>query len=76
MTLPRRARRWLALELLFLACIPPCFVLGLTLIGHARALPYLSVWLDRLVLAVAALGLPALAALGAHRLLERRRDRR
>ena len=55
--------------LAFLICLPPAFFVGITLIGHARLFPYVSVWLDRLVLIVIALGLPLLAGYGAYRLV-------
>ncbi|MBI4989413.1 MAG: hypothetical protein HZC23_11390 [Rhodocyclales bacterium] len=61
MSNPRR-RAWLFSLLAFLVCLPPAFFLGILLIGHARPLPYVSVWLDRIVLAGVVLGLPALAA--------------
>jgi hypothetical protein len=73
MTTTPRARPWLMPTLVFLGCLPLGLALGVALIGHARALPYVSVWLDRLVLAAATLGLPGLAALAAHRLLAARR---
>ena len=65
----RRKRAWLLTILTFLVCLPPAFFIGITLIGHARLLPYVSVWLDRLVLVITALGLPLLAALGIYRLV-------
>jgi hypothetical protein len=67
-----RRRAWLAAALLFIVCLPPAFFAGMTLIGHARPLPYLSAWLDRLVLAAVALGLPTLVAAIVFRLLAAR----
>jgi len=58
----KKRRRWLVSLLVFLVCVPPAFFVAITLIGHARPLPYVSVWIDRLVLAAVALGLPSLAA--------------
>lgn len=68
-----RRRRARSLSILaFLVSAPPALFLGITLIGHARPLPYVSAWLDRLVLVITALGLPLLAALGTYRLVSRR----
>jgi len=61
--------RWLLSLLAFLVVLPIGFFIGITLIGHARPLPYVSVWIDRLVLVAVALGLPALAAFGLYRFL-------
>jgi len=58
----RRKRAWLLSVLAFLICLPPAFFAGITLVGHARLLPYVSVWLDRLVLVAASLGMPILVA--------------
>jgi len=68
----REWRAWTGAGLVFVLCLPPAFVVGITLIGHARGLPYVSPWVDRLVLAASVLGLPSLAAFGVHRLLRRR----
>jgi hypothetical protein len=68
----RRTRAWVFSLLTFLFCLPPAFFIGITLIGHARLLPYVSVWLDRLVLVTTAIGLPLLAAFGVYRLLSRK----
>lgn len=65
----QRKRAWLFAILTFLVCLPPAFFIGITLIGHARLLPYVSVWLDRLVLGSATLGLPMLVALGIYSLV-------
>ena len=67
-----RRRIWLFSLLAFLVCLPPAFFIGITLIGHARPMPYVSVWLDRIVLAAVVLGLPALAARTVYRRLSRR----
>jgi hypothetical protein len=70
----KRGRVWLVCLLVFLVCLPPAFFVAITLIGHARPLPYVSVWIDRLVLAAVALGLPTLAALCFYRFLSGRRS--
>ena len=62
-------RAWFLSILAFLICLPLAIFVGITLIGHARQLPYVSVWLDRLVLVVVSLGLPALAAIMLYRFL-------
>lgn len=59
--------------LTFLLCLPPAFFVGITLIGHARLVPYVSVWLDRLVLFATALGLPLLAGYAVHQFVSGRR---
>jgi hypothetical protein len=69
----RRGRAWLSAVLAFLACLPPAFFIGITLIGHARPVPYLSVWQDRLVLVAIAFGLPLLAGSVVHRFVSRRK---
>jgi hypothetical protein len=63
----QKSRAGRAALIAFILCLPLGFYLGVTLIGHARPLPYVSAWLDRLLLAGAVLGLPALAAWGAYR---------
>lgn len=68
-TMARCKRPGLLAILVFLACLPPAFFTGITLIGHARPLPYVSVWFDRLVLVVVSLALPTLAAITLHRFL-------
>lgn len=68
----KKGRIWLVSILGFLVCLPPAFFIAITLIGHARPLPYVSVWIDRLVLVAVALGLPALAAYGLYRFLTQR----
>jgi hypothetical protein len=68
----RRKRSWVLATLAFLICLPPAFVVGITLIGHARPFPYVSVWLDRLILVVTNLGLPLLAGYAIHRLVSGR----
>ena len=73
-TMARRKRAWLLAILAFFACLPPAFYVGITLIGHTRPLPYVSVWFDRLALVVVSLGLPTLAALTLHRFLSGRTD--
>jgi hypothetical protein len=70
----RRKRTWLLATLAFFVCLPPAFFVGVTLIGHARSLSYVSVWLDRLVLVAVSLGLPTLAAFSLYRLLAVRSD--
>jgi hypothetical protein len=60
----RRGRIVLCSVLVFLISLPPAFFVGITLISHARQLPYMSVWIDRLIFAIVSLGLPALAAAG------------
>lgn len=55
-------------------CLPPAFFVGIMLIGHARPVPYLSAWLDRLVLVATSLGLPALVAFTLFRFLNGRKD--
>lgn len=77
----RRKRAWLLAILAFLVCLPPAFFAGIALIGHARPLPYVSVWSDRLVPVAVSLGLPTLAAFTLYRFLvggadgERRAER-
>lgn len=68
----RRTRTWVFSLLAFLLCLPPGVFIGITLIAHARPLPYVSVWIDRLVLVTIALGLPLLAAFGVYRLILRK----
>lgn len=58
--------------LAFLICLPPAFLAGIALIGHARPFPYVSVWLDRLTLVATTLGLPLLAGYAVDRLVSRR----
>jgi len=60
--------------LAFLLCLPPAFFAGILFIGHARPLPYVSVWVDRLVLVAVAVGLPALAAIATLRLVGRAKE--
>lgn len=62
--------------LVFLLCVPPCFLVGVTLIGQARPLPYSSVWIDRALLAATTLGIPAFAAFLLRRRLSRSAGRR
>lgn len=69
----RRKRAWLLALLAFFVCLPPAFFAGITLIGHARPVPYVSAWLDRLVLVATALGLPLLAGCVVHRFVSGRR---
>ena len=69
-----RKRAWLFSTLLFFICLPVAFFVGITLIGHARPLPYVSAWLDRLILIAVSIGLPALAAIVLFRLLAARRS--
>jgi uncharacterized BrkB/YihY/UPF0761 family membrane protein len=70
-----RKRAWFLSILAFLICLPLASFVGITLIGHARPLPNMSVWLDRLVLVAVSLGLPALAAFMLYRfLVERHKD--
>ncbi len=69
----RRKRTWLFPILTFIICLPPALFVGITLIGHARPFPYVSVWLDRLVLLATALGLPLLAGYAVHRIVSGRR---
>ncbi|MBM4118085.1 hypothetical protein FJ251_10175 [bacterium] len=68
----RRLRSWLFAALAFLICLPPAFLIGVTLIGHARPLPYVSVWLDRLVLIAISFGSPLLAGYAVDRFVSRR----
>jgi hypothetical protein len=70
----KRKTAWLASALVFVGCLPLAFFAGITLIGHARPLPYVAAWLDRLVLVAVSLGLPALAAIVVFRLLAARRS--
>lgn len=65
----RRRRTWLLAILAFVVCLPPAFFAGITLVGHARPLAYVSVWFDRLVLVAVSLGLPTLAAFTLYRFL-------
>ena len=74
-TMARRRWTWLLAILAFFVCLPPAFLIGITLIGHARPLPYVSVWLDRLMLVAISLGLPALAAFTLYRFLVGGADR-
>ena len=67
--------RWLLSLLAFLVVLPIGFFIGITLIGHARPLPYLSVWLDRLILVSVSLGLPILAAFALYRFVTGKGDR-
>lgn len=54
-------------------CMPaPRLFFGIILIGHGRLVPYVSVWVDRLVLAMTTLGLPLLVSFGVHRFVSRR----
>jgi hypothetical protein len=73
MTMASGTRTRIIVIVAFFVCLPFGFFLGISLIGHARPLPYVSVWIDRLMLAAVALGLPALAAVGLCRFLTRRR---
>jgi hypothetical protein len=67
MTMDKRARARIASVIAFLVCLPVGSYLGITLIGHARLIPYWSTWTDRLILAGAAIGVPALAAFATYR---------
>lgn len=69
----RHKRAWLLAILAFLVCLPPAFFVGITLIGHARPVPYVSEWIDRLVLVAAALGLPLLAGFVVYRFASEQR---
>jgi hypothetical protein len=69
MTIDKRARARIASVIAFFVCLPVGFYIGITLIGHARFIPYWSTWTDRLILAGAAFGVPALAAFGTYRFL-------
>lgn len=69
----RRKRAWLHAVLAFLVCLPPAFFVGITLIGHAGSVPYVSEWIDRLVLVAVALGLPLLVGFGVYRLASAQR---
>ena len=71
--MPRRKRAWILAILAFFVCLPPALFVGITLIGHARPFPYVSVWLDRLALLATALGLPLLAGYAVHRIVSGRR---
>lgn len=66
------SKAWLFAVVTFLVCLPPAFFIGITLIGHARPLPYVSAWLDRLALVAVSLGLPLLAGYAVHRFVSRR----
>ncbi len=46
----KRKWAWLFPVRTFIIRLLPAFFLGITLIGHARPLPDVSVWLDRLAL--------------------------
>lgn len=69
-------RRWVRAGvpvLVFLVTLPGSFFVGITFIlGHARVLPYVSVWVDRLVFGAVVLGIPSLAALTAYLIATRR----
>jgi hypothetical protein len=73
MMVATRKGAWLFSILAFLICLPPAFFVGITLIGHARPFPYMSVWLDRVLLITTALGLPLLAGYAVHRFVSGRR---
>lgn len=66
MKMRQRTRAWIFSPLTFLFCLQPAFFIGITLSGRARLLPYVSVWLDRLVFVTTALWLPLLAAFGSY----------
>src|SRR3989304_4216395 len=44
-TMARRRWTWLLAILAFFVCLPPAFLIGITLIGHARPPPSFSAWL-------------------------------
>lgn len=69
----RRKRAWFLAILAFLVCLPPAFFVGISLVGHAQPVPYVSEWTDRLVLVAAALGLPLLAGFGVYRFASEQR---
>lgn len=53
----------------FVLIFLPAFYIGITFVlGHGRVIPYVSVWLDRLLFLIVALGLPSCAAWIAYRL--------
>ncbi len=56
--------------LVFLLMLPVSFFLAVTFaIGHARLVPYVSVWVDRLAFVLVLFGLPAAVALLARKCL-------
>lgn len=65
----RRKLAWAFSALALLASLPLAFFVAIILIGHARPLPYVSVWLDRLVLVGVSLGLPTVTSSVLGRLL-------
>ena len=67
MTSDKRTRARVASTIAFFVCLPVGFYVGITLIGHARFIPYWSTWIDRLILAAALFGIPALVAFGTYR---------
>lgn len=67
MTIGKHTRARVASAIAFFVCLPVGFYVGVTLIGHARFIPYWSTWTDRLILAAALLGIPALAAFATYR---------
>ncbi|MBI2840335.1 MAG: hypothetical protein HYX75_18620 [Acidobacteria bacterium] len=70
----RGKRAWLFAALAFIFCLLPAFFAGITFIGHARPMPYVSVGIDRLVLVAVSLGLPALVAFTLYRFLDAKKD--
>lgn len=63
---------WTLAILAFVVSVPFAFYLGITLIGHARPVLYVSVWLDRLLMVITVLGLPLAAAFCVFRLVSGR----
>lgn len=72
MRVARCKRSWVFVLLAFLICLPPAFFVGITLIGHARPFPYVSVWIDRLILIAITLALPLLAGYVIYRIVSGR----
>ncbi|MBI5777859.1 MAG: hypothetical protein HZA49_00185 [Planctomycetes bacterium] len=59
----------------FIAVLLPALYLGITFVlGHGRIIPYVSVWLDRLLFLAVVLGLPSGAAWITYRLAAKRHD--
>jgi hypothetical protein len=69
MPIEKRARARVAAVVAFVVCLPVGFYVGITLIGHARFIPYVSTSVDRVILAGAVLGMPALAACTTYRFM-------
>lgn len=72
MIMKGRLPAWIITILAFVVCLPPGFFFGIILIGHGRLVPYVSVWVDRLVLVVTTLRLPLLVSFGVLRFVSRR----